>query len=521
MLQLAANGASGAHSPSSGLVAPSLLGPKVRHVRGKYTVKEEVIKRVEISHPCRLTRTAVKVTFPRMKDEVLVSFIGYKEPNLMFVNRCKGLCSSEAIGRVACVPTKRRWKKVKMQLKTQVLGRDVKENFKELVLEEHESCACSCLTVTAAHCMRPELFSNETCSCRCDTSLFRRDQMQCEAYPGRVWDERTCACRKEDEDFEMVAGSSSSSSNPSDASNVPGGLDLFSPINGIVSDDGSVGGGMYDPAVPNHGCTECLSCLNLAGVVEGPDFLARHRWQLISALLILTLVLVATVFFFWRKSRRLEEELNLLLLDSSSSSSQQQQQQQPQQHQQQQQLQQQQHGETSEKSGHHLEHQQHRQQVALPSLDQKSLIKASSMTELDHDGLLVDKQHSMSMERHQRMLTMTTTAMSNSLGKEKRRLPTTPLLTPPPPVPPPPPPLHLPESPSNVGAPDGTLSSTKRSHHRSKGHHHHRRKNKPEKAIEAANVLDEAELIQQCYFEDDLDPNFINHKKIGAEFMNI
>jgi len=88
------------------------LAQKVRHMRGKYTVKEEVVKRVQINHPCQLTRTAVKVTFPSMKHEVLVSFIGYKEPNLMFVNRCKGLCSSDAIGSVACVPTKRRWKKV-------------------------------------------------------------------------------------------------------------------------------------------------------------------------------------------------------------------------------------------------------------------------------------------------------------------------------------------------------------------------------------------------------------------------
>jgi hypothetical protein len=83
---------------------------KIRHMRGKYTVKEEVIKRVEIDHPCRLTRTGVKVAFPSMKSEVLVSFIGYREPRLMFVNRCKGLCSSEAIGRVDCVATRRSWK---------------------------------------------------------------------------------------------------------------------------------------------------------------------------------------------------------------------------------------------------------------------------------------------------------------------------------------------------------------------------------------------------------------------------
>lgn len=94
-------------------------------------------------------------------------------PRLMFVNRCKGLCSSDAIGRVACVPTKRSWKKVNMQLKTQVIGREMREKFKELVLEEHEECACQCLTVSPKHCLRPELFNNETCSCACDNSLYR------------------------------------------------------------------------------------------------------------------------------------------------------------------------------------------------------------------------------------------------------------------------------------------------------------------------------------------------------------
>ena len=83
-------------------------------------MKEVVIKRVEHSYPCRLVQSAVKVTFPGMKKEVLVSFMGYKEPDLMHVMRCKGICSSDAIAPVACVPTKRRLKKVTMHLKTQV-----------------------------------------------------------------------------------------------------------------------------------------------------------------------------------------------------------------------------------------------------------------------------------------------------------------------------------------------------------------------------------------------------------------
>ena len=58
-------------------------------------------------------------------------------------------------GPTACVPTKRRWKKVNMQIKTQYLGRDVREKMRELVLEEHEGCECRCLAVTASQCMRP------------------------------------------------------------------------------------------------------------------------------------------------------------------------------------------------------------------------------------------------------------------------------------------------------------------------------------------------------------------------------
>lgn len=83
-------------------------------------MKEVIIKRVEHSYPCRLVQTAVKVTFPGMKKEVLVSFLGYKEPALMHVMRCKGICSSGSLSPVACIPTRRRLKKVEMHLKTQV-----------------------------------------------------------------------------------------------------------------------------------------------------------------------------------------------------------------------------------------------------------------------------------------------------------------------------------------------------------------------------------------------------------------
>ena len=41
---------------------------KIRHVRGKYKYKEEVIKKMEHDHPCKLTETAVKVNSPLCRN---------------------------------------------------------------------------------------------------------------------------------------------------------------------------------------------------------------------------------------------------------------------------------------------------------------------------------------------------------------------------------------------------------------------------------------------------------------------
>ena len=71
---------SGSKNPLlTGNAMPSLFAStknRIRHVRGKYKYKEEVIKKIEHDHPCKLTQTAVKITFPGMKEQVLVSFLG-------------------------------------------------------------------------------------------------------------------------------------------------------------------------------------------------------------------------------------------------------------------------------------------------------------------------------------------------------------------------------------------------------------------------------------------------------------
>ena len=49
-----------------------------------------------MDHPCNLTRTTVKISFPELKGEVFVNLLGYKEPNLIPLWRCKG--SFDSIG---------------------------------------------------------------------------------------------------------------------------------------------------------------------------------------------------------------------------------------------------------------------------------------------------------------------------------------------------------------------------------------------------------------------------------------
>ena len=52
-----------------------------------------------------------------MRSEVFVNFLGYKEPNLIHLSRCKGLCG-EKDTVVTCVPVKVKEKKVNMLVKS-------------------------------------------------------------------------------------------------------------------------------------------------------------------------------------------------------------------------------------------------------------------------------------------------------------------------------------------------------------------------------------------------------------------
>merc|ERR1719342_366594 len=132
------------------------IGSNLRHEKksvGMYKTKEEVERPPIADHPCNLTRTAVKISFPAMKDEVFVNFLGYREPNLQYVLRCKGLCGDDtSSSQTACVPTKVVKKKVNMMIKSHLQGRDEKERWQEVELEEHAACGCGCEYGSAEQC---------------------------------------------------------------------------------------------------------------------------------------------------------------------------------------------------------------------------------------------------------------------------------------------------------------------------------------------------------------------------------
>ena len=107
-------------------------------------------------HPCNLTRTSVKISFPAMKQQVFVNFLGYKEPSLVHVMRCKvgphrtavlqqwpgllqGVCGDES-SPTSCSATSLVQRQVNMMVKTHFQGREEKERWKEILVEEHTSC---------------------------------------------------------------------------------------------------------------------------------------------------------------------------------------------------------------------------------------------------------------------------------------------------------------------------------------------------------------------------------------------
>ena len=187
-------------APPGGRSEPGPGGKKIRHQtkkavivqKGTYKTKEEVEKAPSEDHPCNLTRTSVKISFPAMKNELFVNFLGYREPNLMYVMRCKGLCGDNE-SRTACAATIVTQKKVKMMVKTHFQGRDEKEKWKELILDEHVECGCKCRDMSASQCAGR--FNALTCECECEERFYGEQKIMCESRVSTYWDSMSCQCK--------------------------------------------------------------------------------------------------------------------------------------------------------------------------------------------------------------------------------------------------------------------------------------------------------------------------------------
>ena len=155
--------------------------------KGRYTVKEEVEKAPDANHPCNLTVSAVKISFPAMKKETFVNFLGYREPNVVHLSRCRGRCGDED---VICLPLKTRERKVKMMMTSSLVGAKPLETLREFVLEEHLECGCGCGEEVKSRCKGQ--VDPVTCQCKCQEEKYQI--RMCGHVESMFWDQETCQC---------------------------------------------------------------------------------------------------------------------------------------------------------------------------------------------------------------------------------------------------------------------------------------------------------------------------------------
>ena len=158
---------------------------------GTYKTKEEVEKAPPGDHPCNLTRTTVKIQFPELRGELFVNLLGYKEPNLVHLTRCRGTCGSASHSE--CVPTQVEERSVNMGMRSHLQGQESKQRYKEITLEEHKQCGCRCKDTTDELCAG--LFNTKTCACECEGNLMKTRISACTVRAAAYyWDYGTCQC---------------------------------------------------------------------------------------------------------------------------------------------------------------------------------------------------------------------------------------------------------------------------------------------------------------------------------------
>ena len=77
--------------------------------------------------------------------------------------------------------------------RTQLTGRDPKERIKELILDEHTECGCSCSPYAQQMCAGR--LNQKTCKCECPDADYGEERQRCTSLHGTFWDWDSCTCR--------------------------------------------------------------------------------------------------------------------------------------------------------------------------------------------------------------------------------------------------------------------------------------------------------------------------------------
>ena len=80
-------------------------------------------------------------------------------------------------------------------IKSHLQGRDEKERWKEVMLEEHTECGCGCAFASAEQCV--DRFNPQRCECECSALVWGVEREACKERAGHHWDERFCVCRSD------------------------------------------------------------------------------------------------------------------------------------------------------------------------------------------------------------------------------------------------------------------------------------------------------------------------------------
>ena len=70
-----------------------------------------------------------------------------------------------------------------MMIKSHLQGRDEKERWQEVEIEEHQECGCGCEYGSGELCL--DMFNPQTCECECNNMMWGEEKQGCSQRAGQ------------------------------------------------------------------------------------------------------------------------------------------------------------------------------------------------------------------------------------------------------------------------------------------------------------------------------------------------